>query len=989
MITIDPLRWLRRHRSPPAASALPREDALSGIVREIALTSRLAMLDDLPAPDRNAAAIRLAVQVDDPRALFQFLWRRAAVSPAYLLTLVACLKVIDDAGALWVIRATTALAEGRAGDRAAGPVLQALLDCLPMLDAALDQVMLRQRPPIRMLRRLFRALTPELALPRLMRLAFDETTPAPLAWAATDWLVEGPFDLAALPDPPTTPAAHSRWLYVDALRGAAGIRAQDAAALASWPAAAAGAARCERLGCTLLAHTSLSPAIRLAAVDLLMQQATPPWSALTAACADENDAVRRGTLTRIGASAAREAIATLVRLALRNETPADVRLMAVMRLSAETRWDVAPVLQRCALDVSLPLAGRLRAAAALGRRSANLSRLLALMHDSQACVEVRAAAARAAAFPAATPHLIHTLLDPATPSPVVIALCDALATPACRVVVPGIRRALVRLLDAARADVALTLAIIRVLGVSGGGEAIAALSALAGAIASARLRSVVPPDVLDVPVETCLERSLLPPPLLPRLLLALATAPTVAEQPTTLAQFLAQEADRVRCAAIKALTVCGGAAAREALLVALRHTPSPGVVTALAEALDMLGSLQDMLQVVVDPDLDATLRWHVADRLAQRVDGPPLIREAWARSDLDAFGRELIIDALARHDAQASASFFMRLANDSGVAPVFRERALAALEGVADGSLEGALMRLVNDGSLDPGLRGRAAASLPAQLSPATRNALRDLVRTDSPVAPLLIGVLRALGRTRDATVLPILMRYSLDHRPEIAQAAVEALAVSGESAISPLLVRVALSPQTDVAVKLVAIESLVRLGEPDAVRLLRPYGRNHSIIVQMHAFHLLANAGQIGSEAERLARDRLCPTPLRLCALEYLPGAPSTGALLANLLRDSGEDSAVRAAAAARLPARAQSAALIEVALDTTAPIIVRSACIAGLGSNGETDALLALTALTERDHDPVARERARIELWSLAVQSLSDRVSDEHHARHDYGRR
>ncbi len=989
MITIDPLRWLKRRRTPPAIPAPSRDDAFSDIVREIVLTDRLAILDELSTPDRTTVAVRLAVRVDDPRTLLQFLWRRAAIAPEYLLTLVACLKVIDDAGALWVIRATTALAEGRAGDLAAGPVMQALLDCLPMLDVALDQVVQRKRSPIRVLRRLFAALTPELALPRLMRLAFDEAAPAILAWAAADWLVQCLPDPATLIDPPMSPAAYLRWLYVNALRGAAGIQPQDASMLASCSASAAGAARCERLGCTLLENGRLAPEIRLAAVDLLMQQETPPWAAITAACADENEAVRRGTLARIGSSSAREAVVTLVRLALRSDMPADVRLMAALRLSVETQWDVAPVLQRCALDASLPLAGRLRAAAALGRRQTNLPRLLALMHDPQAHIEVRAAAARAAAFPTAAPHLFRMLLDPSTPASVMIAVCDALATPACRAVLPSIRPVLVRLLDAARPDVALTLAIIRVLGIAGGDAAIAALAPLAGMGAIARLQSTVPPDMLDVPVETCLERALLPAPMLTRLSVVLATTPTVAEQPTTLTQFMAHEADLVRCAAIEALSMSDSSRARETILVALRHAPSPTVAAALAEALDVLGSLRDMLQVVVDPDLDPTLRWHVADRLARRVDGPALIREAWGRSDLDAFGCELLIDALARHDAKASAPFFMQLANDPGVSSISRERALAALEGATDGSLEDLLMRLVNDEHLDPVLRGRAAASLPAALSPATRDTLRDLVRTDSPPAPLLIGVLRALGRTRDAAALPILMRYSFDQRSVIAQIAIDALATSGDSAISPMLVRVALSPQADAAVKLVAIEALLRLGEPDAVRLLRPYLRNHSVVFQMRAFRLLADAGQIGDEVERLARDRLCPTSLRLCALEHLPCNPSAGALLANLLRDAREDPTVRTAAAARLHAREHGATLAEVALDATAPLIVRCTCIAGLGVSGEIDALLTLTNLTEHDRDPVVRERARIELRSLAMQPLNNRAPDEHHAYHHHGRR
>ncbi|PMP73950.1 MAG: PBS lyase, partial [Roseiflexus castenholzii] len=176
MVAINPLRWLKRRRTPPVAPAPAHEDTLAGMVRDIVRTNHLALLDDLSVADRTTVAVRLAVRADDPRALLRFLWRRATVTPEYLLTLVACLKAIDDASAFWVIRTTTALAEGRAGDRTASSVLQALLDCLPMLDAALDQIVQRQRSPLRLLRRLFEALTPELALPRLMRLAFDEAT---------------------------------------------------------------------------------------------------------------------------------------------------------------------------------------------------------------------------------------------------------------------------------------------------------------------------------------------------------------------------------------------------------------------------------------------------------------------------------------------------------------------------------------------------------------------------------------------------------------------------------------------------------------------------------------------------------------------------------------------------------------------------------------------------------------------------------------------
>jgi len=991
MITIDPLRWLKRRRATPVAPH--HHDALVGRARDIGLTGRWEMLDDLPAPDRNAVAVRLAVQVDDPFPLFRWLWRRATIDPDHLLTLARCLRAVNDGGMLWPIRVGTALAEGRAGDIATGPVLQALLDCLPALDAALDRIVQRKRSPVRVLQRLFRALPLDVATPRLSRLAFDEATPATLAWTAADWLVERLSATDPLDAPPATPASRLRWIYVEALRGGAGLQTLEVSevrtALAAFADSAAGAVRCERLGCALLTNTTLAPAIRLAALDLVVQQEAPPWTQIAALCSDENEAVRRGALARIGACSGREAIATLVRLALNVGAPGDVRFEAVMRLSVEARWDIAPVLQRCAIDGSLPLAAQLRAAAALARRSVNLPRVLAIIRDPQVRAEVRAAAARAAAFPAMAPHFFRLMLDPATPPPVLIGMCQALATPACRTAAQRGRLILIRLLNAARADVSLMLTIIRALGAIGGDEAVSALAPLAGRSAIERLQSVVPPDALDLPVGVFLEQALIPPPMITRLRCALACAPTIAEQPTTLAQFLVNESNLVRCAAIEALTVCGGARAREAILIALRHPAAPAVAAALAASLDTSGSSHDLLKVFADAGIDPTIRWHIVDRLAQRADGPALLRDAWTQRDLDAYGRELIIDALTRYDAGASASFLVRLASDADLAPVVRERALAALEGVTDAAFEEALVQLIGDGHLDPGLRGKAAASLPVSLTPATRAMLRDLVRTDPPPTPLLIGVLRALGRCRDAAALPIFLRYIPDEHTEVAQAAIEALAACCDSSITPALVRVALSPQAGAATKLNAVEALVRLGDQDAVRLLRPYLSHRSIILQMRAFRLLAETAQIGGEAERLARDRLCPAPLRLAALNHLSAGSSSESLLAALVGDSGEDPTIRAAAASRLDAHEHVSTLVRVALDATAPMIVRSGCIASLGACNATDAWLALSTLAGCEEEPAIRELALHELEHLTVEPLSDRVNYGAQKRHDHDRR
>jgi hypothetical protein len=110
-----------------------------------------------------------------------------------------------------------------------------------------------------------------------------------------------------------------------------------------------------------------------------------------------------------------------------------------------------------------------------------------------------------------------------------------------------------------------------------------------------------------------------------------------------------------------------GVRAREAIQIALHHPAAPAVAAALAVSLDTSGSSHDLLKVFADAGIDSTIRWHIVDRLAQRADGPALLRDAWAQRDLDAYGRELIIDALARYDARASASFWC----NSRVMPIF------------------------------------------------------------------------------------------------------------------------------------------------------------------------------------------------------------------------------------------------------------------------------------------------------------------------------
>lgn len=991
MIGIDLFRRLRRRHMPgtvPDAVAAPPGDAgaTTRLAREIATTGRYTMLATLAPPDRAAVALHLAAWLEDPSPLFTMLWRHATDSPHNVLTLAACLRAGARGSVLWPVRVVTALAEGGSGPAESDGVLQALLDCLPSLDGALDDLVRCGKAPRRLLGRLFDALPTELALPRLGRLAFDEATPAILAWDAADRLATLNAGIAV--DLPATAGAAARWVYVDALHGAPGLRSlleTDAlTCLRFFSTSTAGVRRCERAARALVTNAACGPALRLDALGILAQlDADASWNAIAAACLDEVSSLRRGAVALLTASAARDAIAALVRLALRRDAPADVRLESVLRLSVETTWDVAPVLQCCAGDGTLPLGARLRAAAALGRRASDYPRLLALLRDPQIHPEVRAAAARVVTVPAAIPDLVRLLLDTTTPAPVVTAACEALTAPACRPYAAVARRAMVRLLAVTRADVELTLAVIVALGRIGGEEAIGALGPLAGDGAAARLRGIVPAGMLTQPASACLAKDVMPAPLAMRLARALAMAPTSAEQPTTLEQFLTMEIDQIRCAAAAALASCGGAPATAAIEAAIRAGAGAGVAAALVVALDTSANDDTLLRLFLDSGLDAAIRWQVLERLLARRNGPALVRSALAQPGLDAYAQELAIEALGRCNDVVCAPLLIRLADDPASAPVLRERALAALGRLATPAAEITLARVAASTDRAPEERGLAAASLPAAISEATRSLLRDLVRDERPPAPLIAGALRALGRARDVAARPLMLRFSADERPEVAQAAIEALASCGDVSISPALVRAALNPYADATLKLVAIEALLQIGDADAVRLLRPYLGHGSLLLRMRAASLLAEHGHLGMVAEQLARDRLCPLPLRLYALMHLAGQPQATPVCVALLGDAAEDPQLRAAAVAGLNPGSALLEVMAIARDPLAPVTLRAACIAHPGRQGGVDAWLELSALAEDETDPWVRALAMHELHALlqpAMRQGDNDASDDH---------
>jgi HEAT repeat protein len=309
--------------------------------------------------------------------------------------------------------------------------------------------------------------------------------------------------------------------------------------------------------------------------------------------------------------------------------------------------------------------------------------------------------------------------------------------------------------------------------------------------------------------------------------MALAGTQTTADRPTTQTDFQAGAADRVRMAAAQALAAIGGNTARAALLAALLDDTAGGASGAIADALiategsesaEALGYLLDAEEV------NPLTRWLVVQRLTDHPAGEEVMHRSLARDTLDPFTRGALAEGLGQRRALAALPLLRQLAEDHACDSHLRSQAVLALGLLGEPATEITLIRMISDPNDDATLRGLAAEQLPKQLSNEGRRFLRDLLRNERPPAPIVAGALRALGRVGDREALPLLLRYSQDDTPTVAQAAISALIDLGDTSVAPILVRIAQQPSVDQALRLQAVGALLRLGGDGYRPLLRVY---------------------------------------------------------------------------------------------------------------------------------------------------------------------
>jgi HEAT repeat protein len=952
--------------------------------RQLISEQRFELLCELGRPEQAEIARLIATMLDDPTPLYKALWRAGKPHVEQVLTLGNCLPERAPAEPVWALRVTGALAR-LAND--ATPEIRArarrlLNGCLPALDASLHTLAGAEAAFERFLTQLFELLPAELAIPRLLGLAYHSRVGEPFAWQLADLAIARGLVQMQNDPPEANRAALARWLYVEALTRTAEQRQIDPAAAASGLAALAdsqaGEMRTLQTTTALADDPEQASAIRRAALALLASSRHP--AALTVierVSGDADPALRADALEALKRQSPERASVALGRTAGDSSASLELRLETIERLGAQPALGASHVLDLCTSDQSLPLYARLQAIAALGRQADGCSVLLRIAGDAAHDGAIRSAAARrlgAAKHIEALDLLIRLIDNPQTPPALAEACCDAIGALGAR----AGGGALLRVLRRTPADVTLILAALRALGQIGAAEMSEPISHLLGAEALQLLQHDISAAQLEQPLDALADDQALPLAIALRLAAALDMGTTVAGRPTTLAEFLSAEADLLRVTAARALATIGGNTARAALLAALLDDSTGGataeVIAALAD-LEGTSSAEALGYLLAAPEVNPLSRWLVVRRLTDHPAGEDVLRRALTQPTTDTFTRGAVAEGLGQRGSFAALPALRQIAEDREQDQQLRAQALLALGLLNEQASETALIRMIADPQENTMLRGLAAEHLPEQLSSEGRRFLRDLLRNERPPAPIVIGGLRALGHVRDREALPLMLRYGQDENAEIAQAAITALTDLGDGSVAPLLVRITHHTGADHTLRLQAAGALLRIGGDGYRPLLRVYLEQGPLPLRLLALeHLIASNTATDDLLAMLASPDW-PAMLRLRLIDYFAGELAAAPVLADILEDQSDQIQLRALAAEALGQMQSSAALttlVKLTDTEETPAALRLRCIDALGQIGGSSALNALSRLIEdADTSPVLRASALQALRRVSERS------------------
>lgn len=942
--------------SPPLAlgRALLRHYQLA---RAFAGSAEIGGLASLPPVERIAVAPLTAGLLGTPAPVLAALWAADAPTGASLTAAVACLLEMPDRAPVWGLRLVEHLArpEANTEERAA---LATLAPALPrVLAASGDEV---ERAAVA-LRAADAALPPVAG--RWLPLVDAPAAPAALRWAAADLLARQELDRGLVTAVPHAPDA----LALQARAFLAATAVEGGTALLATPPLRAGAVAL--LGDPALGERRLAVARAILADgdlpdDLRALALIGDRAVLEQALGSPVTVLRRAGLAALHEEEPAVAVTMLARALHHPEATAVTRGEALDTLAALDHPGATAMLIRALLDAQLGLATRLRALGLLASRGRTGTHVLRqALEAGRLPVALRAAAAAhlgrledGGALP-----LLRNLLESDAPPLLRRSAAEALGALGRRAEwADQVAAALITGLRRAGVDATLMVAIARGVGRSGANAALPPLRSLLGPALADVLRAAWERRVPELASRPARDWPALALPAETRVVLmdALAEGETLADQPSSLAECCARQAERIAEAAALALGDLARARPdlQTAVRAALRQTVAtdsrPAVVRAALDSLAACSDPGEELEALLD---DATLtppvKWLALERLGRLASA----REALTRrlNSGDPFLRAAMVTLLAAQGHEAALPAIRRLARDAAGDLHLRRAAIAALGRFPAAEVSATLVALAADASVCTDIRALAAATLPATLSTDERAALYRALRIARQPEDLEVALARALARAGDRDALPILLRLARSEGGAAAIASLEALAEAGDDSIEPVLVAVSQSHLATPAVRLAAIAALLRLCGPSHLTLLREHLSGASSPLRMRAYAVLAATCPEDPRLGEPLSDPTAPLALRLQALEYLTVRDPAAPVLEAILTRPDEEPQLRLAAAVALARGASTApaALAAVLADEPdqppPPPLLRRRCIEALAVLARENAAAAPAAL------------------------------------------
>ncbi|NJN19576.1 MAG: hypothetical protein HC822_26715 [Oscillochloris sp.] len=866
------------------------------LARELAGGADFDLLAELP-PDERAAVTPLAAGLlDDPRPVFDLLWRDSDNRSTFR-ALAACLRErpLIEPG----LRLLSELCSG-ADPALERQLIDVLMPVLPQILAADVDRACGWLPSL-----VDRAPQPAL----LLRALVDHPqAPAELRWAAADQLLRLGLtdDWAGAPDAAATAmrcyllvlassTARERLLTPELREGTLALMGGIGGSLRRRQAAQA-----------IMADPNAAAELRALALATAPPDNPADQALLSRALRDRDPELRASALAALQ-SGDSEQILTVIATAL-HELDGD-RIVGRALIDAAAgvdRPEAQGLLVRLVLDASRSVDLRLWALERLAQRGPASGGLLAqLLALPRLTAVVRAAAARqlgCLGLRAAIPAL-RTALASDVPALVRIAAVTALGRLAEK---PAQREAvlagLLMVLDTPCLDATLTATIARVLG-SCGPAALASLGMLLGPDFKHKLRAgwcAAVPALEHTPVnkwpQLDLAESLRAP-----LMDMLSDGATPADRPGSLDELVQHQAGLVAIAAADGLYELlrqQPKLRREAAGLLRRGLQVQHPPEVLAHLIDRMGDLFGagaLAALLNDRRLEQQVRWLALERLGPCEGCADLLLQWLQAGADDSFTQIRMIELLGSVRFRGALPALRQIAERDDVAPQERKAALGACGMIDDPGAFTTLWRIALDPQEPDRLRAAAIAGLPAELDPASVRMLRTLLQVERVVVELALPIVELLGRLRDRESLALLMRYAQIDAAQVAVAAIRAIVAIGDATVAPTFVRISQNAQAAAAVRVEAVAALLQLCGEEYLPLLRSWLVAPQLPLRMRAYRALAEYCPDDPRLVAPLADTEEALVLRMAALNDLRRLNPSDELPALILTNGEEDLQLR----------------------------------------------------------------------------------------------